>query len=1265
MTATTKNIMHRIIAAVSSSAILCTTVFTVNMSDVFSEDPQKLPASLDAPDIILYDQGDRNTDMVVSALTPVSVLDFYEKAYTNSYEKDGETLSDYGKWYFDSRSGIQVDWKIDDGQWQYQPEWDESIYSSGDYTWQTIDGKPVTDISVGSASEWSRNGIAGDLENLGCLLSTTDGSDTFYRFDTENHIVSVRARYLIRAGSDSEEPKYIFSDWSETALYGKGNRTDSTAASDLSAPVIKNLKIDGTNSNKSPFTSFDVYPEEDVAKTFMWSEQYDSDFEYSRTSLIVEASTDPEFGEGATIIDDSYNTPKRHLEYGYMFHDIWWELPSSNRQAFCWNGETVYLRAKWKNTRTVSGQDSSIESPYSNILSVKGPVIGTYDVTVTHEPFGFETAYSGYSKSYTITEGREYEEIHCTPVEGCYVDTVKVNGTVMYDHDDESTYELLDRWNYDKSFAFREEDRFAAKDLDIVIAYGGTPTATFGISTEHGTGGYITTSSSYKSWDDNSLVVFYGTAPEMTIHTYSGYEIDKVMIDGTENTEARTDASYTFPAVTDNTHSISVTFKRIAYEVDSSAYHGTITTDYPGYSDDDFVKTGDDITFTYMPDRDENGNSYQIEAVYIDGVVNEEAKTAGSHTFKNIQADHTIRVIYSDDPVITHDITATSGENGTISPEDVVHVKEGSDQRFDFNPDPGYETDKVTVDGKEIKNLSTKDYYFIADTAEDHTINVTFKKIPVKYSVNVIVSGSNPSVHTVNPAGTTPLQEGDDFTVTYSPFTGYEVEKVLVNGSEVQADGSYSIRNIKADCTIEIFFRIKNYTVTFTDYDGTILKKETVEYGKTVKAPDTPVREHYVFDGWDSDYSNITANVTVRATYTAESYTVKFISWDGTELKTETVEYTRDAAAPVPPEREGYDFSMWSHDYTNVGSDLTVTAIYKQKQYTVTFVDSDDTVISTQTVNYGEAAAAPVPPEKKGFRFAGWDSTDYGAVTQNMTIKAKYTEELIAAYTITSRALGNSGSVNPNGSTTVLENASLKLQFTPDSFSKIEKVIVDGVEIPECDSYTFENITSNHTVDVYFVPTAVINLKSDTGQNGSVSGHYEVIDGTLAYILNVTPDKGYETEGIYINGKPADPEKYGEGYIFRELSGDMEIDVHFKQSGVFQIETTVPAPVTTVTTEAVTTSSSASDSAAVTTVPAATTASDSALATTDQTSAVTTTNAVTTTLSNTTTTDKNNLKASPHTGDSGNPTPWKIILGLSALAMCSTTYYKKTKKADK
>jgi len=78
-------------------------------------------------------------------------------------------------------------------------------------------------------------------------------------------------------------------------------------------------------------------------------------------------------------------------------------------------------------------------------------------------------------------------------------------------------------------------------------------------------------------------------------------------------------------------------------------------------------------------------------------------------------------------PSISYTITASAGENGTISPVGEVEVQEGNNAEFIFTPDENYEVDEVLIDGNpaEFENNS---FTFLA-VDKDYTIHVTFKMI--------------------------------------------------------------------------------------------------------------------------------------------------------------------------------------------------------------------------------------------------------------------------------------------------------------------------------------------------------------------------------------------------------------------------------------------------------------------------------------------------------------------------------------------------------
>lgn len=68
------------------------------------------------------------------------------------------------------------------------------------------------------------------------------------------------------------------------------------------------------------------------------------------------------------------------------------------------------------------------------------------------------------------------------------------------------------------------------------------------------------------------------------------------------------------------------------------------------------------------------------------------------------------------------------------------------------------------------------------------------------------------------------------------------------------------------------------YKVVFTDDDGTILKETEVVEGKTAAPPKEPTKEGYIFKGWDQEIKNITKDMTIKAVYEINTYTITYVS---------------------------------------------------------------------------------------------------------------------------------------------------------------------------------------------------------------------------------------------------------------------------------------------------------------------------------------------------------------------------------------------------
>lgn len=103
----------------------------------------------------------------------------------------------------------------------------------------------------------------------------------------------------------------------------------------------------------------------------------------------------------------------------------------------------------------------------------------------------------------------------------------------------------------------------------------------------------------------------------------------------------------------------------------------------------------------------------------------------------------------------------------------------------------------------------------------------------------------------------------DGSEVTAVPNEGY----CFVEWSDGIKTASRTDTNVMADITVTAEFAINEYTVTFEDYDGTVLKTEMVKHGEDATAPVDPKRECYTFTGWDKVFDNVTSDLVVTALY--------------------------------------------------------------------------------------------------------------------------------------------------------------------------------------------------------------------------------------------------------------------------------------------------------------------------------------------------------------------------------------------------------------
>lgn len=101
---------------------------------------------------------------------------------------------------------------------------------------------------------------------------------------------------------------------------------------------------------------------------------------------------------------------------------------------------------------------------------------------------------------------------------------------------------------------------------------------------------------------------------------------------------------------------------------------------------------------------------------------------------------------------------------------------------------------------------------------------------------------------------------------------------------------------------------------------------------------------------------------------------------------------------------------------------------------------------------------------------ASADAVNYAPVYGTIVVYPVSTGIVIYSpcYTIKASA-GANGSISPAGWCSVVENGSQTFTFTPDKGYTVAKVLVDGKSVGAVKSYTFKNVTKDHTIEVIFM----------------------------------------------------------------------------------------------------------------------------------------------------------------------------------------------------
>lgn len=359
-----------------------------------------------------------------------------------------------------------------------------------------------------------------------------------------------------------------------------------------------------------------------------------------------------------------------------------------------------------------------------------------------------------------------------------------------------------------------------------------------------------------------------------------------------------------------------------------------------------------------------------------------------------------------------------------------------------------------------LDNLTEgKTYYFAAttyDTAGNQSgySNEVAKSIPFGSNYSLVVTKNGSGTGSVSGAGISCGSVcSDDFTpgtvvtLTATPATG---STFAGWSGACSGTGSCTVTmNASASVTATFNSSAVTYAITATANGSGAITALNNPYVSQVTSGSTTISVAKIAKG----SSQVFTVAPKTGNYTAS------VSVDGTVVATNQGNY--------------------SYTFSNVTASHEISATFATATYWLTPSAGTGGTISPTAVlvKYGSSQTFTITPNS-GYRVADVkvDGVSVGAVTSytfsnvtaNHTVSATFALATQSSYTLTASA-GTGGTISPVGTVTVAKGSSKSFIIQPNNiFYRISNVMVDGISKGAISSYTFTNVSANHSIKAYF-----------------------------------------------------------------------------------------------------------------------------------------------------------------------------------------------------